>query len=418
MTAEYDDETLVAFLDGELDAAQTQEIEALLPGDPELQQRLTLLRQTWDLLEDMPLPVPDKKFAASTMEMIALTEDLPSTGWQVWLARNSARLLCIVLPLFFGAGFFLNNASQNRSKRELLRDLPLLIDWRSLNNIDSEEWLDVLAEESELATAFAGVTMNTIGGGAVPNSIEEREQWVQKLTDSDRLRLKDALEEFRQRSPEMQMKMREIAAPLIAAPADSQRLGQAIRGYTRLLQDLSLTQRASLKDMPISQRKEELKRLLNWQMVVNFRQNLSEYDSDAIRDWSQNLIDKYPISYPWDAPRSVYYELTDKWQFSEIGERDLLELEEGLSSEAQAILRRFEDSKSHFEVLIFWLAKIAFPQDTPAEKFDADKLRKSYAELKGNDLEKIELMPPDDVPSALRKLSTKTRPSESIRGQE
>jgi anti-sigma factor RsiW len=69
----YGDEALVAYIDGELDGAERQEVEAWIKADPELRDRLAALAQSSDLVRSayadiVDEPVPDRLIAAARGE--------------------------------------------------------------------------------------------------------------------------------------------------------------------------------------------------------------------------------------------------------------------------------------------------------------------------------------------------------------
>ena len=90
---EFDDESLVAFLDGELPAPEASVIESALESDASLQNRVRTLRNTWDLLGELPDVQPNPVLAQSTIEMVALAVDKESRSWISWLAVQRWRIL-------------------------------------------------------------------------------------------------------------------------------------------------------------------------------------------------------------------------------------------------------------------------------------------------------------------------------------
>ena len=66
------DEELTAYLDGELVGETLRAIEQRLASDELFRQRLQLLDRSWSLLDKLPKQEIDQKFAATTVEMVAL----------------------------------------------------------------------------------------------------------------------------------------------------------------------------------------------------------------------------------------------------------------------------------------------------------------------------------------------------------
>ena len=67
---EDDHETLVSYLDGELDHAKTVEVENRLASDPEYRRQLQGLEKTWDMLDVLPAAEPNDSFTRSTLELV------------------------------------------------------------------------------------------------------------------------------------------------------------------------------------------------------------------------------------------------------------------------------------------------------------------------------------------------------------
>src|SRR5262245_3790048 len=61
---------LIAYLDGELDAAAARKVEAKLAADAELRKRAAALKKTFDLLDYLPRPEPSPTFATRTLDKL------------------------------------------------------------------------------------------------------------------------------------------------------------------------------------------------------------------------------------------------------------------------------------------------------------------------------------------------------------
>jgi anti-sigma factor RsiW len=95
---------LVAYLDGELDEAATQAVEAKIAGDPDTRAELDALKQTWGMLDFLPKASPSPNFTNRTMERLTL-EDLPASktmpmprqypGWVIAATWAAVVLLAI-----------------------------------------------------------------------------------------------------------------------------------------------------------------------------------------------------------------------------------------------------------------------------------------------------------------------------------
>ncbi|MEM8912942.1 MAG: hypothetical protein AAGC97_14340 [Planctomycetota bacterium] len=76
-----DDETLVAYLDGELPPGERKTLETRLVDDETLRARMRTLQQSWDMLTLLPSPAPDDRLVQSTLELVVadLTGKAPSS---------------------------------------------------------------------------------------------------------------------------------------------------------------------------------------------------------------------------------------------------------------------------------------------------------------------------------------------------
>lgn len=74
---EDDRDDLIAYLDGELDARRTRQVEAKLSQDSQARQEADLLRRTWQILDYLPRPEPSPTFASRTLERVSAM--LPAT---------------------------------------------------------------------------------------------------------------------------------------------------------------------------------------------------------------------------------------------------------------------------------------------------------------------------------------------------
>src|SRR5687767_6433877 len=79
---------LVAYLDGELDAASTDRIENLLASNPAIRKELHRLERTWDLLDELPRATVDESFGSSTAEMIAIAAEKELEAHQAEIPRK------------------------------------------------------------------------------------------------------------------------------------------------------------------------------------------------------------------------------------------------------------------------------------------------------------------------------------------
>ena len=68
-------EKLVAYLDGELDAESSQQVERRLAEDPGYRHELKQMQRAWDLLDELPRAEVSETFTQTTVEMVALSAE-------------------------------------------------------------------------------------------------------------------------------------------------------------------------------------------------------------------------------------------------------------------------------------------------------------------------------------------------------
>jgi len=71
---------IVAYLDGELDAAAARRVEARLASDPALRARAEALKRSYDLLDFLPKPEPSPAFAGRTLDRIPAVKSSPAAA--------------------------------------------------------------------------------------------------------------------------------------------------------------------------------------------------------------------------------------------------------------------------------------------------------------------------------------------------
>lgn len=149
------EEELVAYLDGELPAAEQVRIERRLADDVAYRQKLAQLQKAWDLLDLLQKAEPDAEFARSTVEMVAIqqgkdAELAQATAQQkrvVWWLGGGLAIACSAV-----AGYFAVQHQLGAPERQLLQDLPVIERVDQLRSVESLDFLEKLRE----AELFAG----------------------------------------------------------------------------------------------------------------------------------------------------------------------------------------------------------------------------------------------------------------------
>jgi len=139
------DAELVAYLDGELEPADSRAFEERLATDPELQLRLREHQRVWELLDELPRAASDPGLVHTTVEMVAVSAASAAFGDGRSAKRGRAmlRVTLVTSALLIAAiaGYALTRFALRAPDRMLLRDLPII---ENLDAYQSAERIDFL----------------------------------------------------------------------------------------------------------------------------------------------------------------------------------------------------------------------------------------------------------------------------------
>ncbi len=141
---------LVAYLDGELDADVSRQLEERLTENSQTRDRVRGLERAWDLLDELPRSEADEMFTHSTVEMLAVevSHELeaeravrPGRRLRKWLLAAGG----LALAGFFGV-VAINEFWPSPDDR-VLRDLPVLQQLDEFEQIGDVNYLRVLQKQ-------------------------------------------------------------------------------------------------------------------------------------------------------------------------------------------------------------------------------------------------------------------------------
>jgi anti-sigma factor RsiW len=151
-----DEETLVAYLDGELDPQSEQLVLERLSLDAHARAKVDALRRAWDLLDYLPRPEPSASFTSQTLERISGLRPAvaasprpaqPAQWWRPWAFGLAwVALLFLASALGFVAMRYFLNKSREVNLDELLVPYVWVIENEHLyQHVDDVHFLKQLA---------------------------------------------------------------------------------------------------------------------------------------------------------------------------------------------------------------------------------------------------------------------------------
>ena len=146
---------LVAYLDGELDDAATQAVEAKIATNPDARAELDAMKQTWGMLDFLPKASPSPNFTNRTMERLTLekiggTKTVPLRGRGVSWAMLTVWAATVLIAV--GGGYYATvhlwpAATPDPipdSDIPLVRNLRIAEKWRLYENVDDLDFVKKL----------------------------------------------------------------------------------------------------------------------------------------------------------------------------------------------------------------------------------------------------------------------------------
>lgn len=397
MSSEIDDETLVAFLDGELSQEEANQVASKLEANEQLRDRASALEQTWALVSDLPQVKPNASLAQSTLELVTLELESENQEAQQRKRLNWLLLGCGVC-LIYAVGAVLGSSISARFQDKMLANLDVLAEYDSLRNIDSEAWVAELQKIDGLTEAFPGTKL---GDSDVPQRFEERKKWLDDRTTTELGRLRDNVQLFLDEPEERREQLKDFydsAIQQVSSDRDASAL-DAIRSYDRLLKARSSSQALRIKAIEdLSARAEQVRRLVQSKLVTNYASTMSEEDRQAIDEW----VGKIRLYSPWLQMNEI--EFLDEM---DIRDEDLEGLETTLSNRAQGYLENLgSDVKRQRLAFFFWVNSVMDPSSS--ESVTAQELLETLESLtedvSSSSAEQIQMLPEDEARSELRKL--------------
>jgi hypothetical protein len=146
---------LVAYLDGELNEAESRAIATKLTKSATARREVEVLERTWELLEHLPRPKASDEFTARTLsevKLIAIAGDQLESNIK-HAAKRSMQVASWVLAGFvaLGLGFVVTRWVWPNPTARLARDLSIAEHYQEYRDVGSFEFLQELENLPEFS---------------------------------------------------------------------------------------------------------------------------------------------------------------------------------------------------------------------------------------------------------------------------
>jgi hypothetical protein len=276
------DEELVAYLDGELDAESARRIEALLASDPTVRNRLQALERTWELLDELDAAPLGEPFTQTTLEMVAIAAQQDAEQSRADAPRRRRRLLLVVaLSVMAAAAVGFSAVAMYNPDRQLLQDLPMLDRLDEYRQVDSIEFLHRLRDAGLFTQGAVELPKGLVTDD---ESLADRRQRVEKMGLDEKEQLVKAEDRFAGLPPVDQQRLRRLHDDLQNDP-DAVQLGAIMHRYYEWLKPLPPLTAADLTEGQPEERIALVKKRLQEELQRDGGLRPSAKDLAALRNW-------------------------------------------------------------------------------------------------------------------------------------
>lgn len=405
-----DDETLVAYLDGELAGDEVAIVNESLASNPSLRERMDRLRMTWDLLSELPDVQPQRDLTQTTIAMVALAVKEDKQAGASWLSANRWVWLAVAAFVLFGSGAWMASVRAATQTAQILNDLPILDHYAELTQVESAEWLKKLMSVENLVKATNG---KSEAGQTTPLPLEnqQRLQWLGEIPVSRKLRLAANQEAYVNDPPKRRQEFQKMSELLThgSSQHSAAAFQTVLRAYTTILERIGTTEQLHLRaEKDLDARAVAISRLVHRELAMAHAKKLSNEDRWEIRSWINELQAKWDIysrSPSRDPDTLVVLEVYRDSSESHITIIDFEKLEEKLSDTAVELLAGLNEVQQR-DVLGLWLVHVVEPTRTTQQAATAEELSKRFNSLQPDAQTEIEFLNEHDARKRLSNLNT------------
>ncbi len=142
---------LVAYLDGELNDAQSRSIATKLTQSLTARKEVEALQKTWEMLDLLPRPKASEDFTARTLSVATRQGDgrIASVASDLFRRLGLGLAWSVAAITLFGVGYLLTARVWPNPSARLARDLPIAESLDEYRDVGSLEFLEQLDNSPE-----------------------------------------------------------------------------------------------------------------------------------------------------------------------------------------------------------------------------------------------------------------------------
>jgi len=441
------DEQLVAYLDGELDAAARTEIEDRLAADHDLREQLLRLQQTWDCLDELPATNVDEKFTQTTMAMatVAASQELTTIESQT-ASRQTMRTIFMtgMLVASLLLGLLVAASLWPDPNGQLLNRLEIFVRLDAYQSVQDVEFLRQLQEQQFFPpvseTEAVGSTLVQI---PISRDIAEDRRWIADLSPDKKNQLAQQQQRF-DAMPAAERQRIVAIARTIAQDPQAEQLLETLDRYHAWLVSITPGQRADLASLEPERRIVEIRDLQQRfsrdesarQRSINKKiRPLNLSDVEKLTDWMRHVLsihvaenrsryvarvprimrvrfESMPVKRQDEALMAIAWRAfmnSDRFDHASVSEVEIRRLVASLSPDVQQAFRNASTSDQRKKMLVHWLRTSLFvrwksgSRNGQLLKVSEEELERHFVEdLSSDRRAKLLALPSDKMRDALR----------------
>ena len=406
-----DHETLVAYLDGELDHAATVEVENRLAVDPDYRHHLQRLEKTWDMLDELPAVEPTDSFTRSTLELVV--NDAKAAIRKQRFNLGAVLLRGVILIAIPCICYFVTSGilqwKQNAPINKLVQDVPFLQKYELYEAIGNIEFAELLDKQKLLNDIDAYDS----------NSGEEKFTWepsheaLDNLTDDERIDLRRAKTRYETILTDVEREALQTFHQEVASRPDRDQLLSAMQRFhiwsteTTFLSPKNREIINSLGDMEPVEAIDKIKELLREERQSMVSSTIPKDDKDIVFQWFDGLLlenetkirdritvlkgrkryadylSRIDANQPPDVLAWILVSINPEFVMDLISDEKLEELKSSLSNLSQRVINGKANETEQRRFIVMMNTRIYVSKEKLREFYDTQMTDEERKELEG-----------------------------------